>query len=63
MVATKMFRDAWREFDRSTAYGCKARKMPFDLAACRQAWARYCAVYKLDGTPEPTSPFASDSLA
>ena len=39
----------WREFDRSTAWGCTQRGRPFDRARCVEHWAAYeralCAKY------------------
>ena len=37
---------AWRQFDRATAYGCAIRSESFDADRCAAAWEQYVAVIR-----------------
>lgn len=50
------FHAAWKQFDRSTAYGCANRKIEFDQLACQRDWSNYLRVHKLYNVPYPTAP-------
>lgn len=58
----KRLRDAWRRFDRVTAFACRARKQEFDEPRCRTAWEIYCEVERSLGILNAQSPFTSDTL-
>lgn len=40
-------RRAFEKFDRSTAYGCAIRDVPFDPVRCAEFWTAYLAL--IDG--------------
>lgn len=52
----KLLHDAWKRFDRCTAYACAQRGHPYDDEACRAAWEAYAS--KFDAAPQ--TPFATD---
>lgn len=40
-VTFKLIERAFKKFDKSTAYSCRSRKVPFDLARCKETWNAY----------------------
>lgn len=44
-------RRLWQAFDRSTAYGCRMRGLPWDRDACQRAWDAY--ISRVGPVPTP----------
>ena len=54
-IVWKALHDAWKRFDKSTAYGCRQRGIAFDGDQCARLWLAYSDTLVMHGY-DPLAP-------